>query len=131
MTELNMIELFGYHINLFAVSIFTFFAIFGIALFRAQRANKLDWTDMLTRDGSKVSTTKLLQLIGGFVATWVIVKLTLTKDLNMDMFVTYLMYIAGSDGYAKYIMAKYGQAASDDSHVSPPIEKPAGSAKAE
>jgi hypothetical protein len=129
MTELNMIELFGYHINLFAVSIFAFFAIFGIALYRAQTSNRLDWTDMLTRDGSKVSTTKLLQLIGGFVATWVIVKLTLTKELNMDMFVTYLMYIAGSDGYAKYIMAKYGQAASDDSHVSPAL--PSGSAKAE
>jgi hypothetical protein len=39
-----------------------------------------------------------------------------------------LMYVAGSDGYAKYIMAKYGQAGSDDSHVSP---TPSGSAKAE
>lgn len=119
MHDITMIELFGYNINTYAVAIFTFFLIFGVALFRAQRAQRLDWVDMLTRDGSKVSTTKLLQLIGGFVATWVIVKLTLTKELNMDMFVTYLMYIAGSDGYAKYIMAKYGQAGSDDSHVSP------------
>lgn len=128
MHDITVIELFGYTFNTYAIAIFTFFAIFGIALFRAQRDNRLDWVDMLTRDGSKVSTTKLLQLIGGIVATWVIVKLTLTKELTMDMFVTYLMYVAGSDGYAKYIMAKYGQAGSDDSHVGPATT---GAAKAE
>ena len=117
MTDFAMIDIFGYHVNAYAVAIFTFFLIFSIGLYRAQKSNKLDWTDLLTRDGRKVSTTKLMQLIGGIVATWVIVKLTLTKELNMDMFVTYLMYIAGSDGYAKYIMARYGQAGSDDSHA--------------
>lgn len=111
--------------NAYALSIFTFFVFFGVALYRAQRDNRLDWTDMLTRDGSKVSTTKLLQLIGGVVATWVIIKLTLNKELSMDMFVTYLMYIAGSDGYAKYIMAKYGAEASDDSHATAHVVQPA------
>lgn len=109
--------------NANALSISGILVILLIAFLRAQRYNKLDWTDLLTRDGTKVSTTKLLQLVGGIVATWVIIKLTLNKELSVEILVTYLMYVAGSDGYAKYIMAKYGQAASDDSHVSPSIKE--------
>ena len=127
MTPSTVVPYLGYEINAFAVAIIIFFLILLIAIARAQFTGKLDWTDMLTRDGTKVSTTKLLQLVGGGVASWVVIKLAITKDLNVDIFVTYLMYIAGSDGYAKYIMARYGQAGSDDSTVTyhPPAPLPA------
>lgn len=130
-----VIELFGYSVNIPAVTIMLFFVVLVYGLFSSHRKKELDWRDMLTRDGSKVSTTKLLQLIGGVVATWVIIKLTLTKELTTELFMIYLTYVASIDGYSKWIMAKYGAAGSDDSNV--PFkkieadEKPAGSAKAE
>lgn len=103
--------------NFYAISILTVFLIFLVALWRAQRARRLDWLDMITRDGTKVSTTKILQLIGGVVATWIIIQTTIQGKLTWDLFAIYLAYVASIDGYAKFIMAKYGAAGSDDSRV--------------
>jgi hypothetical protein len=133
----TMIEIYGYSFNVPAIAISLFFAVLVYGLFSSHHRKELDWKDMLTRDGNKVSTTKLLQLIGGVVATWVIIKLTLTKELTAELFVIYLMYVASIDGYSKFILAKYGVSGSDDSKV--PYKKseadtdirPAGSAKAE
>ena len=112
-----MIEIFGYQINAYAVSILIFIGALVIAIFRGQKNNTLQWSDMITRDGTKVSTTKLLQLLGGVVGTWVIIKLTLTKELSTEIFAIYLTYVASIDGYSKFIMAKYGASGSDDSAV--------------
>jgi Ca2+/Na+ antiporter len=131
----NMIEIYGYTINIPAVAISLFFVVLVWGLFSSHKKKELDWRDMLTRDGNKVSTTKLLQLIGGVVATWVIVKLTLTQQLSAELFVIYLAYVASIDGFSKWILAKYGAAGSDDTKV--PYKKseadtgPTGSAKAE
>lgn len=73
------------------------------------------WTDMITRDGTKVSTTKLLQLVGGVVATWVIIQLTIQEKITWDLFAIYLAYVASIDGYSKFILARYGVTGSDDS----------------
>lgn len=131
----NMIELYGYTLNVPAIAISLFFIVLVYGLFSSSKKKELDWKDMLTRDGNKVSTTKLLQLMGGVVGTWVIIKLTLNKELTTELFGIYLMYVASVDGYAKYILAKYGAAGSDDSKVPykkiEADEKPAGSAKAE
>jgi len=113
----SMIEIFGYQINAYAVSILIFIGALVIAIFRGQKNNTLQWSDMITRDGTKVSTTKLLQLLGGVVGTWVIIKLTLTKELSTEIFAIYLTYVASIDGYSKFIMAKYGASGSDDSAV--------------
>ena len=72
---------------------------------------------MITRDGTKVSTTKILQLVGGVVGTFIIIKVTLQGTLTWDLFAIYLSYVASIDGFSKLIMAKYGAAGSDDSAV--------------
>jgi hypothetical protein len=72
---------------------------------------------MLTRDGTKVSATKVLQLVGGVVGTWIIVQVTLRGELTWDLFAIYLSYVASIDGFSKFIMAKYGAQGSDDSSV--------------
>ena len=115
--NLTMMNIFGYTFNLYAVAISVFFLAFVIGLWRAQKAQHLNWLDMLTRDGTKVSTTKVLQLLGGVVATWIVIKMTLQEKLTWDMFAIYLGYVASIDGYSKLIMAKYGAARSDDSSV--------------
>jgi hypothetical protein len=107
----------GHSISWASAIIALFTVVFAIMLYRAQKAQRLDWVDMLTRDGTKVSTTKVLQLIGGFTATFVVIHLTLSEKLSWDMLAIYLSYVASIDGYAKFIMAKYGVSGSDDSKV--------------
>lgn len=115
--QMSMVNIFGIEVNIYATILILFFGIFLISLWRAQKAKRLDWMDMLTRDGTKVSTTKILQLVGGVVATWVITKVTLQGDLTWDLFAIYLAYVASIDGFSKLIMAKYGAEGSDDSKI--------------
>lgn len=114
----SMVNIMGQDFNIYGIIITLFLAVFLIALFRAQKSRDLDWLDMITRDGTKVSTTKILQLIGGVVGTWIVIKLTLQGALDWDIFAIYLGYVASIDGFSKLVMAKYGAAGSDDSKVS-------------
>lgn len=104
-------------IDIFGIAIGLFFVVLLIAMWRASKTRNLDWMDMITRDGTKVSTTKVLQLVGGAVGTWIIVKTTLQEHLTWDLFAIYLSYVASIDGFSKIILAKYGAAGSDDSNI--------------
>lgn len=115
--ELSMVTFFGVTFNIYAALLGAFLIFLLVAILIAQRRKRLDWLDLLTRDGTKVSTTKILQLLGGIVATWIIVKTTITGNLTWDLFAIYLGYVASVDGFSKLVMAKYGAAGSDDSAV--------------
>lgn len=94
--------------NIFAFVIFILFVSFLVAFWRAQRKQNLQWTDLITKIGSNsVSLTKMLQLIGGIVATWIMVKMTVQEKLTWEIFGLYLAYVASIEGYSKYISAKY------------------------
>lgn len=101
-------NIFGYNINLLALLIGLI--ILGILWFAytIQKSNKLDFADMITNDGRKVSLSKVLQLVGGLTATWIMIKLTLTNTLTDILFGTYLTYVGAIEGYAKFVAAKYG-----------------------
>jgi len=103
-------DIFGMQINLTGVAIAL--VIFGILFlfYRIQKSDKLDFADMITKDGKAVSLTKVLQLIGGMSATWVIIKLTLTGGLTEAIFGLYLTYVGAIEGYSKFVAAKYGYA---------------------
>ena len=75
---------------------------------RIQRNDKLDFSDMIVKDGQKVSLTKVLQLVGGVTATWIMIKLTITGNLSEALFGLYLTYVGAIEGYSKYVSAKYG-----------------------
>jgi hypothetical protein len=115
--QASMVTLFGLTFNIYAAVIVFIFAVFMIAVYRAQCARRFDWMDMITRDGTKVSATKVLQLVGGIVGTFIVIKLTLQSQLTWDIFAIYLSYVASIDGFSKFMMAKYGAYASDDSAV--------------
>jgi hypothetical protein len=135
--EHSMVQFMGYSFNIYGVVLLVLLVLFIFAMWRAQVAKRLDWLDMLTRDGTKVSTTKILQLVGGVVATWIVVQITLKGQLTWDMFAIYLAYVASIDGFSKLLLAKYGVSGSDDSSVpfkhnpADSEEKPSGSAKTE
>lgn len=76
-------------------------------LWRVQASGKLDLVDMVTKNGTSVSLTKVLQLLGGVTATWVIMNLTMSNELSESIFGLYLAYIGGVEGYSKFLAARY------------------------
>jgi hypothetical protein len=102
------ISLFGYSVNLLSAMIIIFLSGLFFLFWRIQQSSKLDFADMITKDGRAVSLTKVLQLIGGTVASWVVIKMAATASLNETIFGIYLTYVAGVEGYSKFVAAKYG-----------------------
>jgi hypothetical protein len=102
-----LIDLFGHTINLMHVMILIIFGGLVTMFWRIQRSDKLDFSDMITKDGRSVSLTKVLQLIGGTTATWIVVKLAISGTLGADIFGIYLMYVASIEGFSKFMTAKY------------------------
>ena len=86
---------------------FVFMAIIFMMLWDIQKTKKLDLSDIITKNGKSVSLTKILQLVGGITATWVIVTLTMNSHLTESLFGLYLAYIGGVEGYSKFVAAKY------------------------
>lgn len=101
------IPLFGFDVNVMALALC--FLVFGLVylFWRIQRTDKLDFADMITKDGRAVSLTKVLQLVGGLTATWIMIKLTLSGGLTEGILGIYLAYIGGVEGYSKFLSAKY------------------------
>ena len=101
------ISLFGYTLDLVAIVIVLAIAGLMFLFYRIQKSDKLDFADLITKDGRTVSLTKVLQLVGGVTATWVVIKMTLIGTLGMDMFAVYLTYVASIEGFSKFMAAKY------------------------
>lgn len=121
----TVIDFFGQSINLSNLTIFV--VLFGVffLFYRIQRNSTLDFADMVTKNGRTVSLTKVLQLIGGLTATWVIVKLTLNNTLTESLFGLYLTYVGCIEGYSKFVSAKYNyQETSVRDHSSAPVKTP-------
>lgn len=102
-----IIEAFGYSLNL--ASLMIVLTILGIVwmFIRIQQSKRLDFADMLTKDGVKVSSTKVMQFIGGIAGTWVIIKTGINGTLSFEVFAVYLTYVASIEGFSKFISAKY------------------------
>lgn len=99
--------IFGININLMAVAFGLLTLGILFLFYRIQKTKKLDFADMITKDGEAVSLTKVLQLIGGLTATWIMIKLTITGGLTEALLGIYLAYVAGVEGYSKFVAAKY------------------------
>ena len=108
MTTAMILSIYGYEINLMAVSILMLLLGVLFLFWRIQRSEKLDFADIITKNGKSVSLTKVLQLVGGLTATWIMIKLTLTGGLTESLFGIYLTYIGGVEAYSKFVSAKYG-----------------------
>lgn len=106
-TSAGTFQLYGMTINMMTVAAAAL--VFGLLFlfYRIQKSDKLDFADMITKDGRAVSLTKVLQLIGGVTATWIMVKLTITGGLTEALFGLYLTYVGAIEGYSKFVAAKY------------------------
>lgn len=98
-----------------AIGILSLISFFIFLFYRAQKNKELNWTDLITaKDSSSVSLTKVLQLVGGVVGTWIMIKTTLQGKITWDLFAIYLSYSASIEGFSKFISAKYGVKNTDD-----------------
>jgi len=117
-----VLDIFGYQVNMMTASLVVILGIVLFLFWRIQRTEKLDFADMITKDGQAVSLTKILQLIGGLTATWIMIKLTLTGGLTETILGIYLAYVAGVEGYSKFVAAKYNYNEKSVRSISKPDE---------
>ena len=105
----NLLSSLFLGMDLMSLSIVIMFMSFGVMFWRAQAKGQLNWVDMLKKPHStQISLTKLIQLVGGVVATWIMVKLTINDKITWDLMAIYLAYVASVEGFSKFITAKYG-----------------------
>jgi hypothetical protein len=99
---------------MWAFIIGAFIIAIGISLIVAhfKTDNHASLIDLVSRNG-KLSTTMILQLVGGAVGTWVVVKMTATGTLTWDMFAIYLTYVASVDGFSKAMASRIQKAPED------------------
>lgn len=111
-----IISLLGMSFNIYGIILLVLAIIFAIAYRDAAAKHGLNWVDMITRDGNKVSFSKILQMVGGVVGTWIVVQTTLAGQLTWDIFAIYLAYVASVDGFSKFITARYSNGNGNDSY---------------
>jgi hypothetical protein len=98
-----MITVLGIAVNVCGLIMVVLNMIFLFGLARELYKNNLEWSYLITRDGKRVSATKILQLVGGFTGTWIVIRLTLGGTITWDMFMIYLTYVASVEGFSKFV----------------------------
>ena len=115
---MTLLELFN-TISTFTISgatvsgvvIFLFVLLALLTAFRWQKSNKVDFSDLITYPGNNaVSLTKVIQLLGGIVSSWVVIKLAILGNVDSAIFGLYLAYVGGVEAYSKYLRVKHGPA---------------------
>ena len=70
------------------------------------RSSDFEWLDLIS-SGGHLSLTKTLNMIGGLIGSFIVIKMTLQSTLTPEIFLIYLAYCAGTEGFSKYLSAKY------------------------
>lgn len=112
--EQSLIHIGNFSINAYGIAIVFIFAMLVLVAWKAH--NDDDDFDLLDTvratdpisGKTTVSATKVLQLLGGTTATFVVIKMTLQAAISWEIFATYLAYVASVEGFSKFILAKYG-----------------------
>ena len=104
-------DAFHFSNEFFSISVFIICGFYLIKVLKRFHDEDLqDWSDIITQNGpsNKVSLTKVMQLCGLFISSWVVVHMTVFGKLTYDIFGLYLAYVGGSEGFSKYLKAKHG-----------------------
>jgi len=102
-----ILNLWGYQLNLMTVLILGLIVTLFYMFYTIQKSERLDFADMFTKDGRKVSATKVMQFIAGIATTWFIIKTGLQGTLSVEMLAVYLAFMASVEGFSKFVSAKY------------------------
>lgn len=111
----NLQAVFLKDMDLMSFVIIMMFMSFIVMFWKAQAQSHLNWIDLIRKPGaSAISLTKLIQLVGAMIATWIMVKLTMDNKITWDIFAIYLAYVGSVEGFSKFITAKYGMPSQKD-----------------
>lgn len=111
----NLQAVFLKDMDLMSFVIIMMFMSFIVMFWKAQAQSQLNWIDLIRKPGvSAISLTKLIQLVGAMIATWIMVKLTMDNKITWDIFAIYLAYVGSVEGFSKFITAKYGMPSQKD-----------------
>ena len=84
--------------------------IIGVLLKMSSDKNlKFHLIDTISNPDGTASLTRMLQLTAGLTGTWVIVQSTIGKWLTVELFMVYLGAMGISEGFTKFINAKYSK----------------------
>ena len=89
------------------ICLLVIFTLLHHLLSKSVKHSEVEWYDLITDKQDHISLTKVLNLMGGIIGSWVVVKLTLQDKLTWDIFIVYLSYCASIEGFSKYLSAKY------------------------
>lgn len=95
--------------SLTALMLVLVFSFIFTVFIHAQIKGQLSWLDLVCRSNTNiVSLSKVLQLVGGIVATWVVIKSTLLSNgaISWEIFTAYLAYVGSVEAYGKYVTLK-------------------------
>lgn len=81
---------------------------FGLYLANKDPDNQWNWLHLVQGNDNKGSLTKFLQFIGGMTGTFVVVFQTVKSTLSVELFAVYLAALGVSEGFSKWVYAKYG-----------------------
>ena len=96
-------------IDFMSFIIIILFSSFVWMFWKACDSGRINWLDLVRKPKTgELSLTKVIQLFGGIVATWVIIKLALSNNMSWDIFAIYLAYVGSIEGFSKFVAAKYG-----------------------
>ena len=102
-------QMFFKDMDLMSFVIVMMFVSFIFMFWRAQAKSHLNWIDLIRKPGSNtISLTKLIQLVGAMIATWIMVKMAMSDKITWDIFAIYLAYVGSVEGFSKFVTAKYG-----------------------
>lgn len=80
-----------------------------LLLLLLQAARKgLSCLDLITDKGSnRISLTKTMNLLGGCVGAWVVMRMAIDRSLEMPLFSAYLLYCASTHGFSTWLSARF------------------------
>jgi hypothetical protein len=94
-------------LNMLTLSVLALLALLA-ALFWQAAKRGLSCLDLITdKSSGRMSLTKVMNLFGGIVGAWVVMRMAIDKSLDWDVFAIYLAYCASTHGFSTWLSARY------------------------
>ncbi len=94
-------------IDLISLSAVVMGVLLILLLLQAARKG-LSCLDLITDKGTgRISLTKTMNLLGGCVGAWVVMRMAIDRSLDVWVFMVYLAYCASTHGFSTWLSARF------------------------
>lgn len=100
-------SLMAFKVDLLTISVLSI-CLLIVALFWQAARKGLSCLDLITDKGSgKMSLTKVMNLLGGVIGSWAVMRQAVDGKLTWDLLMVFLAYCAGTHGFSTWLQAKH------------------------